>query len=252
MKLLALLCAAACAAPAADLSAKTIAEFARYMEQADRSMLARATSAQPRLSPAAGAPPQIVAWDKQNPRDVSDGLIHDWMGAMLIPGAKIADGVAVLKDISRYSQVYKGDIMRAKLIKDDGDRRSVEFRVVRKKVITVVLDIVYDVEFKSFNGSRTQVWSKSARISEVDNAGQPNEVVKQPGTGFGVLWQLNSYWHLEERDGGLLMECRAISLTRDIPTGLAWIVKPMITSLPEEALRGTMEKTRSAVLAVKK
>ncbi len=249
MKIFILLLTLALAGYGAELSSKTVAAFAKYMEQADRATTARSTASQPRLSPAPGAPPQIVAWDQDNPREVPDALIHDWVGAMLIPGAKLADGVAVLKDIDRYSQVYRGDIMKARLLEDKGDHRRVSFRVVRKKVITVVLDIEYDIEYKNSGANRMQVWSKSARISEVDNAGQPNEVIKPPGTGHGVLWRLNSYWHLEERDGGLLMECRAISLTRDIPTGLGWIIKPMITSLPEEALRGTMEKTRSAVLA---
>jgi hypothetical protein len=43
------------------------------------------------------------------------------------------------------------------------------------------------------------------------------------------------------------MELRAISLTRDIPMGLAWAVKPMVTSLPRESLISTLEGTAKAM-----
>jgi hypothetical protein len=60
---------------------------------------------------------------------------------------------------------------------------------------------------------------------------------------------LNTYWQLENRDGGVYMECRAISLTRDIPMGAGWIVKPMVTALPRESLSDTLNLTRAAVEA---
>ena len=43
------------------------------------------------------------------------------------------------------------------------------------------------------------------------------------GDDDGFLWRLNTYWSFVEVPGGLLIECEAISLTRDVParTGLA-------------------------------
>ena len=46
---------------------------------------------------------------------------------------------------------------------------------------------------------------------------QPNQKVQPPGAGYGFLWRLDTCWRFEERDGGAYAECRAISLTRDIP-----------------------------------
>lgn len=236
------------AAMEADLKPGTVEAFREYMKTADRSMEARA-SGTGRVQTAAGQAPVIAAWNKDNPREVADGLIHDWVGAVFVPGAKAEDAVKVLQDIARYPQIYSGDILTAKLVKRDGDRLRVLFRVVKKKVITVVLETEYDVEYRKVNERVTQVWSRSARVAEVEDYGKPGERVKAPDTGWGFLWRLNTYWHLEERDGGLLMECRAVSLTRDIPAALGWIIKPMVTSLPREALSGTLEKTRAAVQA---
>lgn len=233
----------------AELKPATVDAFQAYMGEADREMEARARASAGRLKPAKGQAPLIEAWNKDNPREVRDGLIHDWVGAVFVPGAKVEDGVKVLQDIAHYPRIYSGDILTAKLVRRDGDRLRVLFRVIRKKVITVVLETEYDVDYRKVSDKATQVWSRSVRISEVEDYGKPGERVKPPDTGWGFLWRLNTYWHLEEKDGGLVMECRAVSLTRDIPAMFSWIIKPMVTSLPREALQGTLEKTRTAVAA---
>jgi hypothetical protein len=230
----------------ATLRPETLEQFRRYMASADREMEQRGLAqAEPRL----GAPlePAIAAWLKDNPVEIPHGLIHDWLGAVFVPGARVEDGLAVLRDVPRYPEIYSGDILEARLLSSAPNRRRVLFRVIKKKVITVVLETEYDVEDRFPAPGRAQVWSRSIRVSEVEDAGKPAEKVKPPDTGWGFLWRLNSYWHLEERGGGLLMECRAVSLTRDVPSGLGWIIKPMVTSLPREALSGTLVKTKAAV-----
>ena len=70
-----------------------------------------------------------------------------------------------------------------------------------------------------------------------------------PGTGNGFLWRLYSYWRFEQRDGGMYVQCEAISLTRDIPVGLGWMVRPFIKSIPEKSLTSTLEDTRRGLEA---
>lgn len=238
------------APPGAEVRLKpaSVAAFQSYMERADKEMVARGAGAASKVA-VKGSAPVIAAWMEDNPREIESALVHDWVGAVMVPGAKVADAVAVLQDVGRYPQIYSGDILMAKLAAREGDRLKVLFRVVKQKVVTVVLETEYDVEYKKLAETKTQVWSKSVRIAEVEDQGKRNERVMPPDVGWGFLWRLNTYWHLEEKDGGLVMECRAVSLTRDIPTGFGWMVKPMVTSLPREALTGTLEKTRAAVAA---
>ena len=56
------------------------------------------------------------------------------------------------------------------------------------------------------------------------------------------------YWRFQERDGGTWIESEAISLTRDEPTGLGWIVEPIIKNLPRNSLRNPLESTRTALV----
>jgi hypothetical protein len=51
-----------------------------------------------------------------------------------------------------------------------------------------------------------------------------------------------------ERDGGVYVECEAISLTRDVPLGLGWLINPIIRSLPRESLTGMLRNTRQAMV----
>ena len=62
------------------------------------------------------------------------------------------------------------------------------------------------------------------------------------------MWRLNSYWLLRERDGGVYLECEAVSLSRGVPAALAWLIDPIIRSLPKDALANTLRATREHVL----
>ena len=97
----------------------------------------------------------------------------------------------------------------------------------------------------------THCYSRSVatRIAEVVNPAQPDEHEKPVGHDGGFLWRLNSYWRFEEKDGGVYVEVESISLTRDIPMGLGWLIKPFVTSIPRESLQMTLGSTRSAAEA---
>jgi hypothetical protein len=65
----------------------------------------------------------------------------------------------------------------------------------------------------------------------------------------GYLWRMETWWQMEERDGGVYVQSEVASLTRDIPTGLGWLVGPFVNSITKETLAFTLEATRKAVLA---
>jgi len=62
------------------------------------------------------------------------------------------------------------------------------------------------------------------------------------------MWRLETWWRMEERDGGVYVQNEAVSLTRDIPAVLAWMIEPFVTSIPKESVEFTLQATRRAVL----
>jgi len=194
---------------------------------------------------------QVVAhfWSGQGPVKVPKGLIHDWIAAAFIPHSNIQEILAVIQEYDNHKNTYKPEVIDSKLISRDDNDFQVYLRLLKRKIITVVLDTDHEVHYCPVNQTRWVCRSYTTRIAEVENAGSPEERVLQPDTGYGFLWRLYSYWRFEERDAGVVVECRAISLTRDVPFGLGWAIEPIIEKLPKESLINTLEATRQALHA---
>jgi hypothetical protein len=188
-------------------------------------------------------------WTGKRPVSVPDGLIHDWIGASRIPATTIQQTLALIQNYDNHKNIYKPDVIASRLISRRGNDFKIYLRLLKKKILTVVLDTDHDVHYSCLDSRHWSCRSATTRISEVEDAGKPNERALAPGTGYGFLWRLNSYWRFQERDGAVYVECRAISLTRDVPTGLGWIIDPIVHKLPREALINTLEATRRALAA---
>ena len=178
---------------------------------------------------------------------VPDGLIHDWVGAAWIPGTTVKQTLLLVQDYDNHKRVYKPDVIDSKLLSHQGNDFKIYLRLLKKKIITVVLDTDHDVHYSPLGPTRWFCRSYTTRISEVEDAGKPKEKVVPPDTGYGFLWRLDSYWRFEERDGGVYVETRAISLTRDVPAGLGWIIEPIVRKLPKQSLINTLTATRKAL-----
>ena len=192
---------------------------------------------------------QVVAqfWSGRGPVKVPAGLIHDWIAAAFVPESTIQNIFAVIQDYDNHKNIYQPEVLDSKLIARHDDDFQIHLRLLKKKIITVVLDTDHEVHYRSVAPTRWLCSSRTTRISEVENPGTSHERVLQPDTGYGFLWRLYSYWRFEQRDAGVVVECRAISLTRNVPLGLGWAIEPIIQKLPKESLITTLEATRRAL-----
>jgi len=192
---------------------------------------------------------QIVAqfWSGRGPVKITRGLIHDWIAAAFIPNSNIREIFGLIQDYDNHKNIYKPEVIDSKLIRREDNDFQIYLRLLKKKIITVVLDTDHEVHYRRVDPSRWVCRSYTTRIAEVESAGSHNERILQPDTGYGFLWRLYSYWRFEESDAGGAIECRAISLTRDVPFGLGWAIEPIIQKLPKESLISTLEATRQAL-----
>ena len=177
------------------------------------------------------------------------GIIHHWTGVVFIPGAKLEDVLAMLEDYDKHSVYYAPDVERSKIESRNGDHFRVFLRFRRHKVITVVLNTEHDIEYFHDGPGRAHSRSSAVRIAEVENAGKSDEREKPPGDDGGFLWRMETWWRMEERDGGVYLQSEVVSLTRDIPVLLSWMIKPFVTSIPKETLTATLAATRKGVQA---
>src|SRR5438094_6525140 len=177
------------------------------------------------------------------------GIIHHWTGVMFIAKAKLDEVLRMLEDYNKHSVYYGPDVERSKIESREGDHFRVFLRFRRHKVITVVLNTEHEVQYFHDAPRKAHSRSSAVRIAEVENAGKRDEREKTPGDGDGFLWRMETWWRMEEKDGGVYVQSEVASLTRDIPKGLGWMIRPFVTDIPKESLTFTLEATRKAVEA---
>jgi hypothetical protein len=221
------------------LSPATVRAFDDYVKDAEAGLDWRARYAQ---LPA--GPVRVEAARGDGSIDIKDGIVHDWVSATLVRGASVGDALAVLQDYPSYKKLYAPQVTDSRLLSRDGGRFRIYLQMMKKKVLTVVLNGEFEVLYSPLGGNRWNMVSRSTRLAEVD----PDANRELPaGTGRGFLWRLNAYWVIEPRPEGVYLECRSISLSRDVPFGLGLVLGPFVTSVPPESLRDTMEATTRAL-----
>lgn len=189
----------------------------------------------------------VIEKQGETPSEIPGGLIHDWVGTVLIPKVTIAQVLTLIQDYDHSTRYYSPDVMQSRLVSHNGDDFQVFMRLRKKKVVTVVLDTEYNVHYGRRDAAHQFSFSRSTRVSEIADPGTPNERTLAAGHDHGFMWRLNSYWAFEQVDEGVLVECEAISLTRGIPSGLGWMIGPFVNSIPRESLQFTLDATRKAL-----
>ncbi|MGE5361383.1 MAG: hypothetical protein ACM3NQ_20390 [Bacteroidales bacterium] len=187
----------------------------------------------------------------KGPQGITDGLVHDWIGTVFIKGVTLDQTLAMVQDYGRHKTIYP-EVMDSKIISREGDHFVIFLRFMKKKaMVTAVLDTEHDAEYFRLDANRVYSRSRTIRIQEVKNMGTPDERKLPPGSDSGFMWALDSYWRFAARDGGVYVECQAVSLSRSIPFWARAItiglIGPIVNDLPRESLLGTLTATRDAV-----
>ncbi len=180
--------------------------------------------------------------------DVPNGMVHHWVGLVFIPGASLEDTLAVVKDYGHRAELYKPEVIASHVISHQGDDYEIFLRLYQRRFTTVVFNTEYAVHWGQVDDTKLYSDSLSTRIAEVKDPNHPDGPEEPVGHGHGYLWRLNTYWRFEEKDGGVYVQCEALSLTRDIPFLLSWLIKPLVTKIPKESLNRALGRTREAVL----
>jgi hypothetical protein len=178
--------------------------------------------------------------------DVPDGLIHHWYGAIFVPGIKTEPLVRWIQDYDQQSKYFK-EVEKSKLISRDGDTFRTYLRLTRTKVVTVHYNTEHTAVYRENGPGRASSQSVSTKIAEIDDAGTPSEKEFPVGKDSGYMWRLNSYWRFREQDGGVIIECESVSLSRAIPFGFGWLIGSYLETIPRESLESALTSIRDGV-----
>jgi hypothetical protein len=183
-----------------------------------------------------------------HPLPVPRGLIHHWIGAVFIPGARIKDLDNVVGDYGRYSEMYRPSLIKAELLDSTADEQKLSILwVQRVLLVTAAFYTEMDSKFCALNSRQGYMTFTTTRVQQIENYGEKDERRLAQDEGSGYLWRLVSFARFEERDGGLYLELEVIGLSKDLPGSLRLLFKPVIEHIPRQALTAKLEQTRQAI-----
>lgn len=178
---------------------------------------------------------------------VPGGLIHDWFGVVFIPGASLEQVLTFVQDYDHAAAHYAPNVTKSRLLSRSGDFFRVFLQLRQIEVVTVCFDTDYDVRYMRLDAAHVYSISHATRVAQLAGGSHPSELPSAENDGF--LWRLDTYWRFEQLPAGVYVQCHAISLSRDIPPGLGWVVAPFIKNIPRTSLQFTLSATRAGVLA---
>jgi hypothetical protein len=94
-------------------------------------------------------------WTAEGEIAVPGGLIHDWVGAVFIPGTTLEKTILLAENYDNNKNVYKPEVVDSKLLSRNGDDFKVFLRLLKKKVLSVTLNTNYDVRYIRLAPNRT-------------------------------------------------------------------------------------------------
>ena len=179
--------------------------------------------------------------------DVPDGRIHHWVATTLLPGVPIDRVLAVVRDYDHFPQVFAPLMTRAKVIEKQGDRDVVTLRTSIKKLISVVMEGDYVMEYARLGPTRVATTTIATNLHQVINEGRADERREPTDRTEGYLWRYRMYCTLEQRPEGALDQCESLTLTRTVPGLVSWLVGGTVAAIPRDSLTLMLSGTKKAL-----
>jgi len=243
-------------ASAGQLKSETWDAWERYLHRAQAAMADRAegrflwTDESPERLRAIHEGRVVVAQAAGGPMPVASGLIHRWMGAAFLPGARVANVLGVIRDYDRYADFYKPTVIDGKTLSRSAteDRFSI-VAVDKAMFLKRAIEADYHSRFAQIDDGKWHSFAKTTRVQEIQE-GSARRIPE--GEGSGYIWGMSTIWRYSERDGGVYIESEAMALSRSIPAGLRFMVDPVVRRVSHATLAASLEQTRDAVLGARR
>ena len=149
--------------------------------------------------------------DGDSPHTVPRGLIHDWIGAVFVPKAKLDDVMGVLGDYEHYKDFYRPMVVKARLLEQTPDHQKLTLLMVQKAFsVTGAVETDNEIQIARLGAGRAYSLSTSVRVQEIADYGKPSEHALPEDHGPGYVWRTFNVTRLEQRDDGVYIEMEMI------------------------------------------
>jgi putative flippase GtrA len=177
--------------------------------------------------------------------DIPAGTIHHWRGMVFIPGATVDEVLHTVADPTGVRAHRQEDVLEARVLSRSPNGLRLFLKLQRRVIVSATYNTEHDVSYRAHGTGRASSRSVATRISEVVNAGEPDEHERPRGEDRGFLWGLNSYWRYQAVPGGVLVELESLTLSRGVPWGVGAVVRPLVDQVARESMTRTLTALRA-------
>jgi hypothetical protein len=185
------------------------------------------------------------------PLRIQNGTIHHWRGAIFVPAINLETLFSWLQEYDRYAERFKKEIEQSQLRSRAGDTFNIRLGLTKSKLgKTVHYDTEHRVVYRRNGAGRASSRSESTKIIQLQKYGTPDVERLPEGNDEGFLWRLNSYWRYSEREGGVIVECESVGLSRSLGSFLGFLDVlsfGKISAIAADVARESMQVTLTAV-----
>lgn len=265
MRLTLVALAAAVLAAASGLSPETLKAYERYVAATEQRIAAERAGKAPLLwIDRQPEPARARIWDRlrrseivveaMETRDngqsipIKDGRVHHWVATTLLPKVSADRIAALVRDYDGYPRVFAPLMTRARAVERREDRDVVALRTSIKKIISVVMEGDYVMEYRQMGPGRIVMTSVATNLHQIHNDGRADEWREPTDRTAGYLWRYRMYCAFEERPEGALDQCESLTLTRPVPALVSWLVGPTVARIPRDSLVLMLSGAKAALV----
>jgi putative flippase GtrA len=175
---------------------------------------------------------------------VPDARIHHWRGSIFIPGATLDRVYSRLQD-PKEEDTRQEDVLASRILERAPGQHKMYLKLQRSNIVTVIYNTEHLVRYQKNGEDRASSSSIATKIAEIERLGAGNEREKPIGHDRGFLWRMNSYWRYQQINGGVIVECESITLSRSIPFIFEPVARPIIKHIARESMQRTLQSMRT-------
>lgn len=179
---------------------------------------------------------------------ILSGLVHHWIGAILIREARASDVIGVLQNYDAYADTYSPAVVESRL----SNRAGNEFRYKLKfqnKGFGVKAELLGDFRSEYFKLDAASGYSvtMAMNLAELVKVAGGEERPLPAAQARGYVERVFTIVRYRECESGVLVEVETLTLSRDIPGSVRWMASPIVQRFSRNVMITTLERLRNRV-----
>jgi hypothetical protein len=179
--------------------------------------------------------------------EVPGGMIHHWRGSIFIPQVTL-DYVLSRVENPTAENTKQEDVLDCYVLERSPGQLKLYLKLQRSKIVTVRYNTEHSVRYQRLAKERAYSSSVATRIAEIERLPDNKEREKPEGSDRGYLWRMNSYWRYQQVQGGVIVECESLTLSRTVPMVLEYIIRPVVNRVARESMARTLQSMRTRIV----